>query len=95
MAKYQIEATKVIAWIVEIEADSTEHALELTREWDAQDFEEVGEEIKSGWTFETTATGWAVVCGACELSELELDACPNSMGDICNACCACKDRGDH
>lgn len=54
MAKYQIEATKVIAWIVEIEADSTEHALELTREWDAQDFEEVGEEIKSGWTFEVS-----------------------------------------
>jgi hypothetical protein len=52
MAKYQIEATKIVAWIVEIEADSTDHALELTKEWDALDFDDEGTEVKSGWTFE-------------------------------------------
>jgi hypothetical protein len=39
--------------------------------------------------------GWVVVCVECDVSNLELDECPNSMGDTCNACCDCEVRDNH
>lgn len=51
MATYTLEMTRSITWEVEVEADSEEHALELSAEWGEDDMKDE-EMTRSAWNVE-------------------------------------------
>lgn len=52
MEKFTVTATGTFTFVVELEAESPEHADELTKDFGLEEFQEYGETVNACWNIE-------------------------------------------